>query len=102
MTTHRWVLALVEIIYFGTAAIPLTYVVWKHRSTGLRGWLFLGLFIVLQITGSGMILGAGQDGTPSATAIIIVQVGLSPLIFGLAGIIHEYSELADLEREQAR
>ncbi len=38
-----------------------------------------------------MVLRAGQHGTPSSTAIIIGSVGLSPLMLGLAGVIHEWA-----------
>lgn len=76
--------------------LPLLYVLRTHHRTGKTGWTFLFIFILLQCTGSGMIVGAGQNGTPSATAIIIVQVGVSPLLLGLAGVVHEYAKLSGL------
>ena len=95
----HWVLALVELIYFAPAALPLLYVLRSHFSTGRSGWFFFLLFIVLQCAGSGMIVSAGQNGTPSEVALILVQVGLSPLILGLAGVIHEYARLTGLATE---
>ncbi|KAK3696360.1 hypothetical protein LTR37_018025 [Vermiconidia calcicola] len=79
-SSAHWILALVELLYYVPSAPPLIYVLWKHRHTGISGWLFLLVFVILQCTGCAMIVSAGKGGTPSSTAIIIVQVGLSPLI----------------------
>jgi hypothetical protein len=43
------------------------------------------IFVMLQIVGSGMIVGAGQKGQPSNIAITLISVGLSPLLVGVAG-----------------
>lgn len=37
-----------------------------------------------------MTLSAGQNGTPSTTASLITNVGLSPLILSVVGVIHEW------------
>lgn len=89
----HWILALVELIYYTPSILPLAYTLYTHRRTGLAGWTFFLLYTVLQATGAGMIISAGPHGTPSSVAIILVQVGLSPLILGLAGVVHEYGKL---------
>lgn len=59
--------------------------------------------MVLQIVGSGLVLSAGQHGTPSSTAITITSVGLSPLILAAADIIKEWATLAGfLESKKQR
>lgn len=97
----HWILALIELIYFIPSTIPLLYILYSHRHAGSTGWIFFLLFIALQCAGSGMIVSAGQNGTPSSTAIIIVQVGLSTLILGIAGVVHEVLMLSRLAKGQS-
>lgn len=99
-TSAHWILALVEIIYYVPSAFLLVYVLWQHRNTGRSGWFFLLTFAILQSVGSALHVSAGRNGTPSLTAIIIVQVGMGPLILGLAGVVHEYTRLVGLEKDK--
>jgi hypothetical protein len=64
---------------------PVLWLTWSYRQTALAGWIFMFIFVMLQIIGSGMIVGAGKDGQPSNIAIILISVGLSPLLVGVAG-----------------
>lgn len=98
----HWILALVELIYYTPSILPLAYTLYTHRRTGLAGWTFLLLFTILQATGAGMIVSAGPHGTPSSIAVILVQVGLSPLILGLAGAVHEYGKLTGWTKGRER
>ena len=43
-----------------------------------------------------MALSAGENGTPSSTSIIITEIGLSPLMLGLAGVVHEWAKVCDV------
>lgn len=91
MPTASWDLAVAELVYFIPSSIPLFYCIWKYRNAGFAGltaWLFLFVFILLQVIGNGMIIGAGMNGTPSITAIIITNVGLSPLFIAIADLMH--------------
>lgn len=96
MQEQSWALALAELIYFIPSSIPVTYCLWKHRRTGLAGWTLLLAFVLLQLIGSGLTVSAGQHGKPSSTAIIITSVGLSPLMLGLAGVVHEWTKVAGM------
>ena len=91
-----------ELIYYTPSTLPMAYILYTHRRTGLAGWTFLLIFTILQSTGAGMIVSAGPHGTPSSIAVIIVQVGLSPLILGLAGAVHEYGKLTGVTRGRER
>jgi hypothetical protein len=99
--TKTWDLAIAQLIYFLPSAIPTLYCLWRHRSVEFLGWFFLFGFVLLQVTGSAMILAAGQDGTPSSTAIILLSVGISPLIVGVSGIVHEWAKLCGLVKTKA-
>lgn len=90
MPYNTWDLALAELIFYVPTALPLLFCMWRHGRDGLVGWVFLTGFVALQLAGSGMTLGAGQHGTPSTTAVIITEIGLSPLLLGIAGLIHEW------------
>jgi hypothetical protein len=65
--------------------VPVLWLTWSYRQTALVGWIFMFIFVMLQIIGSGMIVGAGKYGQPSNIAIILISVGLSPLLVGVAG-----------------
>lgn len=66
-------------------AIPVLYLVVKHRRHGLLGWLMLFVFCTIRVIGSGT-----QMKNPSSSAgSIISSIGLSPLLLATAGILHE-------------
>jgi hypothetical protein len=85
MPTHTWDLAVAELVFYIPSAIPVFYCTWIYRKTALVGWIFISAFVLLNLIGSGMIVSAGEEGVPSTTAIILISVGLSPLLVGLAG-----------------
>nr|POF04849.1 hypothetical protein CFP56_75880 [Quercus suber] len=97
MPSADWILALVELIYFTPTIIPVCLVLWKHRQINIHGWFFLFIFVILQITGSGMAVGSNGR---SVTAIIIVEVGLSPLLLGLAGVIKECADMVAIAADR--
>ena len=91
----HWILALTEILYFAPSTLPILYLLYTNRRDPLRTtWVFLLLFTLLQLIGSAMTLNAGPHGTPSAVAIILVQVGLSPLVLALSSGVHAYAKVA--------
>lgn len=102
MPNHSWDLALVELIFYIPLSFPVIYCLVKHRRTGLSGWFYFLAFTTLQVVGSGMIVSAGEHGTPSTTALIITEIGLSPLILGIAGIIHEWAKTIGLLQTDER
>jgi hypothetical protein len=92
MPTDTWDLAVVEFVFYVPSALPVLYCTWAYRQTALVGWIFVVAFVLLQIIGSGLIVAAGKEGQPSSTAIILISVGLSPLLVGVAGYVffHEW------------
>lgn len=98
----QYILSLTTLIYYAPCAPLLLYILWTHRHTGISGWKFFFLFTALQCTGAGLAVGSGANGTPSATSIILTQVGLSPLILGLEGVVYEYFKLSHPVEENVR
>src|ERR1700761_3513895 len=97
MPTPTWDLALAELVFFLPTLIPSIYCLWKHVRTGLGGWIFLIAFVILQVVGAGMIVSAGENATPAqipSTAVITTNVGLSSLLLGTSGIVHQYTKLS--------
>lgn len=98
MPTKTWDLALTQILFYFPSCIPVLYCFWRHRKFGFAGWFFLFAFLTLQIVGGILTVAAGENGTPSSTAIIITSVGISPLMFAVAGVMHEWLKLSDFPR----
>ncbi|KAF2480384.1 hypothetical protein BDY17DRAFT_326292 [Neohortaea acidophila] len=94
MPSADWDLALTELIFYSPTVVPLAYCLWRHRSVGITGWIYLLIFVSLQLISTGMIVHAGPNGTPPTTALIVSSVALSPLLLGIAGIVHEWTKIA--------
>jgi hypothetical protein len=80
------VLAIIEIGIYVFLVNPVTYVLFKHGKKGILGWLSIQLFCFVRVIGNILIL---KDGTQSTTATIVNSIGLSPLLLGTIGILHE-------------
>lgn len=94
MPTPAFSLAIVEVVFFSLMVPPVLYVAWVHRRPQTLGWIFIFLFLVLQITGSAITLHAGTTGPLPITGAIITGVGLSPQLLGVLGVLHESAHLS--------
>lgn len=72
-----------ELAICAVLALPVLYIIFKHKLPGLLGWAYLFIFCTLRIVGGGMAL----SNSPSAS--LVANIGLSPLILAAAGILHE-------------
>lgn len=77
-------LAATECAIYAVLFIPVVFHIVRHGRHGLLGWLFLSLFCILRIIGSGMSV---NDSSHAASTIS--NVGLSPILLATAGILHE-------------
>ena len=83
-------------MYYIPSVLPLLYLLWAYRHTAVVGWLFMFIFVMLQIIGSGIVIGAGEEGQPPNVAIILISIGLSPLLVGVAEyIFHRHNIKCD-------
>ncbi|KAI9723908.1 MAG: hypothetical protein M1828_004027 [Chrysothrix sp. TS-e1954] len=88
--SQTWDLSLALIIVY-VLLLPLIAINFlRHRHLGRSGWVYTALFCLLQIIGSGMELANNKY------ALIVLQVGLSPLILGLQGFSHEVNQAGRL------
>ena len=80
------VFAIIEVAVYITLVNPITFILFKHGRKGVLGWLALQSFCFTRIVGNILVL---KDGDTSTAATIVNSIGLSPLLIGTIGIIHE-------------
>lgn len=68
---------------------PILYCLWKHGGPGLLGWLALQVFCAIRIVGSALQIQDEKSGTGSTSTLVIANIGLSPMILGVVGVLHE-------------
>lgn len=74
-----------ELAIFAILAFPSIFCLIRHLPPGLLGWTYLFLFCTLRIVGGALGI---PDPTSQATGIVS-NIGLSPLLLAVSGIVHE-------------
>lgn len=74
-----------ELAIFAILVFPTIFCLIRHLPPGLLGWTYLVLFCILRIVGGA--LGVSSP-APKATQIVS-NIGLSPLLLAVSGIVHE-------------
>lgn len=74
-----------ELAIYALLSLPILYILFRHAPAGLVGWIYLFAFCTIRIVGGAMAM--GED--PSTASKTISNVGLSPLLLAVAGILHE-------------
>jgi prolipoprotein diacylglyceryltransferase len=83
--TQSSTLATAQLAIYAVLSIPVIYILYRHGKQGFLGWTYLLIFCVLRMTGTGMSLS-----NPASTgAIVISNIGISPLLLSILGIMHE-------------
>jgi hypothetical protein len=78
-------LSIAQLALYIPLLAPALYNTIKHGKHGLLAWIFLLAFCSLRIIGSGMSISDPKSTSPQ----IIAGVGLSPLVLGFMGLLHE-------------
>lgn len=74
---------------------PTFLILWKHGKRGILGWFYLQLLCALRIVANAITIHDIVNHQTGGTATTILNsVGLSPLILGATGILHEAYVLA--------
>jgi hypothetical protein len=68
---------------------PLLYALYRHRRYGILAFLPFSSFCLLRIIGSIVQVHADAKHTSSNNALLLNNIGLSPLILGALGVLHE-------------
>jgi len=82
-------LNIAQLAIYAALLIPVIYILFRHGGPGLIGWFYILAFCSLRVVGGVISLSSDKKGTPSTTAAIISSIGLSPLIIGISGLLHE-------------
>ncbi|KAL1867428.1 hypothetical protein Plec18167_008701 [Paecilomyces lecythidis] len=82
-------LPLAQLIIYCILVLPILYCLYRHGKPGLLGWLYLFIFCTLRIVGSGLEIGHGNVDSSSSSALLVNNIGLSPLLLAAIGILHE-------------
>ena len=83
-------LAIASLVIYALFLPPTLYCLWAHGRHGFLGWFYLQAFCLLRIIGNALELHYAATGTRSSNSIFIINnVGLSPLLVAIAGILHE-------------
>jgi hypothetical protein len=78
-----------QLAVYCVLVLPILYLVFRHGRNGVLGYFYLAVFAGLRIIGAAMGLKKTSDGLPSTGAIVISNIGLSPLLLASIGILHE-------------
>lgn len=92
-------LPLAQLIIYCILALPILYCLYRHGKPGLLGWLYLFIFCTLRIVGSGLEIGHGDLDSSSSSALLVNNIGLSPLLLAAIGILHEAYVTRDLRHK---
>lgn len=78
-----------QLAIYAALSLPVIYILIRHGRPGLMGWFYLLAFCSLRVVGGAMSLSSDKNGTSSTSATTISSIGLSPLLIGISGILHE-------------
>ena len=84
-------LAVATIIIYAILIQPVFYCLWKHGRHGILGWVALQSFCLLRIIGNAILLHAEATNASNSNALLISNIGLSPLLLAALGFLHEAS-----------
>jgi low temperature requirement protein LtrA len=82
--------AIAKLAYYTPALFISLYVTYKHGFSRGSGWVFLAIFCIIRIVGSGAQLATINNDHPDTAytiALITTVLGLSPLLLATLGII---------------
>ena len=89
-------LAIAELVIYLIIVPIILYILLRHGQPGYPGWGFLIVFCGLRLASDGFQISdhnkAAKGEPVSNTGAIINSIGISGLVYSLAGVIHEWSE----------
>ena len=68
---------------------PALFCLWRHGRPGFLGWLSIETFCLIRIIGNALEIHDANSGTVSEKTLIINNIGLTSLLLGMLGILHE-------------
>ncbi|OKL55308.1 hypothetical protein UA08_09410 [Talaromyces atroroseus] len=78
-----------ELAIYAILTPPALYCLFRHGVQGLLGWLYIIIYCTIRLVAAGLKLKSDRDHTIFSGALIVDNIGLSPLLLSAAGILHE-------------
>jgi hypothetical protein len=69
--------------------LPSLFTLYKHFGSNFLGWLSISIFFLLRIIGSGLTIHDDNANATPKAAILLNSIGLSLLLLGTMGLLHE-------------
>jgi len=77
------------LIIYASLSIPILYFAYKHGTRAILGWAYLLIICSLRVIGPALEINSIKNHKSSTGAIVISSIGLSPLLLGSIGVLHE-------------
>lgn len=78
-----------QLIIYAILILPAIYCQSRHGRPGLLGWFYVVVYCLIRLIAAGLMLKSDTNHDTSTAAMIVDNIGLSPLLLGAAGILHE-------------
>jgi hypothetical protein len=82
-------LPIATIIIYVILFNPILYCLWRHRRYGILAFLPMSTFCVLKIVASIIQLISEAKNSSMSNALLLNNIGLSPLLLAALGLLHE-------------
>ena len=82
-------LAYAELAFYALFVPIIAINTWRHRKLAIIPWIFLLAYATLQLIGAGLVVTDLRNNTQSTSARIVSQIGLSPLLLTVMGLMAE-------------
>ena len=95
MPSAAFGIAIAELVYYIPTLLPALFCFWTHRRTGIFGWFFFCVFVLQQIFGAVLTLGARSHDDLALDGSLLRVAGIAPLILAFCGFVHEWARVTD-------
>ena len=92
-------LSIAELVIYIFLVPIVVYILIRHGKPGYLGWGFIIVFCGLRLASDGIEIAQHNSLSGSSSGAIINAIGLSGLLYGLAGILHEWFVVFCLSRQ---
>jgi prolipoprotein diacylglyceryltransferase len=89
-------LDILQLVLYIPLLLLSQYCLIRHGKQGLLGWLYVSAFCIIRLIAAGLKIHSDTTGTQSSGAVIVDNIGLSPVILGALGLLHEAYVLSPL------
>lgn len=83
-------IAIAQLAFFIAISPLILFCIWTHGRRHCLGWLFLSFFATIRVIGSILTISErSAQGPPGIGVQVLSGSAISPLLVGIAGVMHE-------------